>query len=105
MARKKMTKRLAANEKLVPAKALPADQAIATLKKYKGPKFDQSVEVCLHLGVDPRQADQIVRVSVSLPKGIGKAKRVIAFCAPEKVAEATEAGAIEAGGEELVKKI
>lgn len=105
MARKKMTKRLRANEQLVPATALPAEEAIATLKKYKAPKFDQSVEVCLHLGVDPRQADQIVRGSVSLPKGIGKAKRVIAFCAPEKVAEATEAGAIEAGGEELVQKI
>jgi len=59
----------------------------------------------MQLGIDPKQADQLVRGSVSLPHGIGKTKRVIAFCGEDKVEDAKAAGAIEAGGEELVKKI
>lgn len=59
----------------------------------------------MHLGIDPRQADQAIRGSVAMPSGIGKTKRVIAFCAPERAAEAKEAGAIEAGGEDLVGRI
>lgn len=82
-----------------------APQAVSTLKKFKAPKFDQTVEVCVHLGIDPRQADQAIRGSVALPAGIGKTKKVIAFCPPERVDEAKAAGAIEAGGEELVGKI
>ncbi|MEM6853374.1 MAG: 50S ribosomal protein L1, partial [Planctomycetota bacterium] len=69
-------------------------------------KFDQTVELHMHLGIDPKQADQMLRGSVSLPHGIGGAtKKVVAFCAPEKVEEAKAAGAIEAGSEDLVKKI
>ena len=59
----------------------------------------------MHLGIDAKQADQMIRGSLSLPHGIGKSKRVVAFCASDKVAEAKAAGAIEAGAEELVKKI
>jgi large subunit ribosomal protein L1 len=57
------------------------------------------------LGIDPKQADQLVRGSISLPHGIGKTKRVIAFCPDDKVDDAKSTGAVEAGGEDLVKKI
>lgn len=83
----------------------PLDEAVAKIKGFAKAKFDQSIELCLHLGIDPKQADQLIRGSVSLPHGIGKSKRVIAFCNVDKVEGAKAAGAIEAGGEELVKKI
>jgi len=83
----------------------PLEDAVRTLKQFKKTTFDQSVELNIHLGIDPRQADQLVRGSLSLPHGIGKTKRVIAFCSDDKVEAAKAAGAIEAGGEELVKKI
>lgn len=83
----------------------PLPDAVAKLKTFKQTKFDQSVEISMHLGIDPKQADQAVRGSLSLPHGIGKTKRVIAFCTDDKVDACKEAGAIEAGGEELVKKI
>lgn len=101
----RQSRRARENEALIPSGELPANQAFEALKKFKPTKFDQTVEVCMVLGVDPKHADQIVRGSVSLPKGIGKSKRVIAFCPVEQVAAAKEAGAIEAGGEELVEKI
>ena len=83
----------------------PLNEAIEKVKGFTKTKFDQSVELCLHLGIDPKQADQLIRGSVSLPHGIGKSKRVIVFCNVDKVEAAKAAGAIEAGGEELVKKI
>jgi large subunit ribosomal protein L1 len=86
-------------------KAVPLADAVTRLKSFKDTKYDQSVDLCIHLGIDPKQADQMVRGAVSLPHGIGKTKRVIAFCGSDKVEEAKEAGAIEAGGEELVKKV
>ncbi len=79
--------------------------AVKQVKSFKAAKFDQTVELCMHLGIDAKQADQMLRGSLSLPHGIGKSKRVVAFCTDDKVAEAKDAGAIEAGGEELVKKI
>jgi large subunit ribosomal protein L1 len=79
--------------------------AVAQLKKFKPAKFDQTINICLHLGIDPKAADQAIRGSVSLPNGIGKSKRVIAFCKDDVAKVAKEAGATEAGGEELVKKI
>ncbi len=100
-----MTKRAKENAALVPAQPLEAPEAVAAVKKFKGTKFDQSVEISMHLGVDVKHADQMIRGSVSLPKGIGKSKRVIAFCAPEHVKDAMAAGAIEAGGDELVNKV
>lgn len=72
-------------------------------RKRKG--FDQTMELVMHLGIDARQADQMIRGSISLPKGIGKTKRVIAFCPDEMADEAKSAGAVEAGTDELVKKI
>ena len=81
------------------------DAAVDRVKKFKGPKFDQSVELIFALGIDPKQADQTIRSSVSLPHGIGKAKRVIAFC-PDHLAEAAKAaGAIKAGGQALVQEV
>ena len=84
---------------------LALDEAVKRLKNFKKTKFDQSVEVCMNLGIDAKQADQLVRGSVSLPHGIGVSRRVIAFCQPDKVEDAKAAGAAEAGGEELVKKV
>jgi large subunit ribosomal protein L1 len=99
-------KRYRADSELVTRdQMLPLTEAVAKLKSFKTTKFDQSIEICLHLGVDPKQADQMIRGSLSLPHGIGKAKRVIAFCGADKVEEAKAAGAIEAGGEELVAKV
>ncbi len=81
------------------------DDAIALVKQFSNTKFDQTVELVMVLGIDAKQADQAVRGSVSLPKGVGKTKRVIAFCDEATAEQAKEAGAIEAGGDELVKKI
>lgn len=101
----KLAKRARANKDLIPSEPLPPAEAIAALKKYKGPKFDQTVNVVFHLGIDPTQADQAIRGAVALPKGIGKTKRLIAFCREDVAPEAKAAGAVEAGGEELVAKI
>lgn len=100
-----LSKRTKANAAMIPAEPIEAPEALAAVKKYKPTKFDQSVEICMHLGVDIKHADQMVRGSVSLPKGIGKSKRVIAFCAPEHVKDALAAGAVEAGGDDLVAKV
>ncbi|MHC4252114.1 MAG: 50S ribosomal protein L1 [Planctomycetota bacterium] len=68
-------------------------------------KFDEAVEIALKLGIDTKQADQMVRGSFALPHGTGKTQRVIAFCEGATAEEAKAAGAVEAGGEELVKKV
>lgn len=86
-------------------KPLPLGDAVARLKQFKPTKFDQTVECCIHLGIDPKQADQLIRGSLALPHGVGKSKRVIAFCKDDVAPKAREAGAVETGGEELVKKI
>src|SRR5688572_27500161 len=83
----------------------PVDKAVEVVKSFKPTKFDQSVELIFSLGIDPKHADQAVRGSLSLPHGIGKAKRVIAFCPEHLVAAATAAGAVRAGGQELVATI
>src|SRR5687767_13229569 len=84
---------------------LPIDAAVAKLKEFAPTKFDQSVELIFSLGIDAKQADQMIRGSLSLPHGVGKTKRVIAFC-PEHLKDAAlAAGAVEAGGQELVTKI
>lgn len=79
--------------------------AVEKIKSFKNVKFDQTVECVMQLGIDPKQADQLVRGSISLPNGIGKQKRVIAFCEDSDIEAAITAGAIEAGCDELVKKI
>ncbi len=105
MSRKK-GKRYAADARVANDDVLPLAQAIERLKGFRATKFDQTVELHMHLGIDPKQADQMLRGSVSLPHGVGGAtKKVIAFCGPEKVEEAKAAGAIEAGSDDLVKKI
>lgn len=92
-------------EKVPGKKPLPLAEAVALLKTFGNTKFDQSVEVALRLGVDPKQADQIVRGSIVLPHGIGRTLRVVVFAKGDKVDEAHEAGADEVGGEELAEKI
>lgn len=99
------SKRAQENVKLTPQEALEANEAFVALKKFVPTKFDQAVEVCMHLGVDVKHADQMVRGSVSLPKGIGKAKRVIAFCDAALVDDCKAAGAVEAGGTDLMQKV
>jgi len=88
-----------------PSEALSTTEAVAMLKKFDGTKFDQSVEIAMRLGVDPTQADQIVRGSIVLPHGIGKKQRIIVFAKGPMAEAAKEAGADEVGEEELAKKI
>lgn len=79
------------------------DEALATLKELASTKFDETVEVALNLGVDPRHADQMVRGMVSLPSGTGKAVRVAVFARGDKAAEAEAAGADKVGAEDLME--
>ncbi len=92
-------------EKVPGAEPMPLADAVGLLKSFDNTKFDQTVEVAIRLGIDPKQADQIVRGSVVLPNGIGKSLRVIVFAKGDKIAEAEEAGADEIGGPELAEKI
>jgi large subunit ribosomal protein L1 len=80
-------------------------EAVEKVKSFNSVKFDQSIECVLHLGIDPKQADQLIRGSISLPHGIGKQKKVIAFCEDSDIEAARAAGAIEAGCDELIKKV
>jgi large subunit ribosomal protein L1 len=84
---------------------MPLDAAVDQLKKFEGTKFDQTVELIFNLGIDPKQADQMIRGSLSLPHGVGKTKRVIAFVPENRKIEALNAGAIKVGGQELVQEI
>ena len=81
------------------------EEAIEIVKKFPTGKFDESVEVSMRLGVDPRKADQMVRGTVNLPNGTGKTARVLVFAQGPKAAEATEAGADEVGSDELIEKV
>src|SRR3954452_1671660 len=85
--------------------AVAPDKAVDVLKTFPPTKFDQSVEVIFSLGIDAKQADQMIRGSLSLPHGIGKAKRVIAFCPEHLKVSALNAGAVKAGGQELVEEV
>ncbi|MCD6365224.1 MAG: 50S ribosomal protein L1 [Planctomycetes bacterium] len=98
-------KRYKAQVEKRPAGKLSLSQAVDTIKGFDAPKFDQTVELSMHLGIDPRQADQALRGSISLPNGIGVSRKVIAFCEGEDAEQAIEAGAIEAGCDELIEKI
>lgn len=81
------------------------EEAITTLQKVRFARFDETVEIHMRLGVDPKHADQMVRGTVVLPNGLGKSKTVCVIASGEKVREAEQAGAEFAGGEELVEKI
>ena len=80
-------------------------EAVAVLKAWPTTKFDQSVELALNLGVDPKHADQLVRGALALPHGSGRSVRVLVFAKGEKESEAREAGADHVGGEDLAAKI
>ena len=88
-----------------PKNPVSLSEAVEKVKSFKGVKFDQTVECVLHLGIDTKQSEQLIRGSMSLPHGVGKQKRVIAFCEGSDVEAAQKAGAIEVGCEELIKKV
>jgi large subunit ribosomal protein L1 len=102
---KRGKKYLQAREKIDPRKKYQLDEAIQKVLETHFAKFDESVDVAINLGVDPRKADQNIRGSVALPHGTGKTVRVLAFAKGEKAKEAEEAGADYVGAEELVEKI
>src|SRR5579863_3149859 len=91
--------------KQVEAREYTLDQAVPLLQKIKYAKFDETVEVHLRLGVDPKHADQMVRGTVLMPNGLGKSKKVLVIAGAERQKEAEEAGADFVGGEEMVAKI
>ena len=102
---KKHGKRFAAARQQVPERPHTIEDAVPLMQKVKFAKFDETVEIAMRLGVDPKHADQMVRGTVVLPHGLGKSKKVLAIAGPEKQKEASEAGADHVGGEELVEKI
>ena len=103
---KRGKKYLAALDKLEPNKKYALDEAVAKVKEIAFAKFDETVELTMWLGVDPRKADQMVRGTIVLPNGLGgKSKRVAVIAQGDKVREAQEAGADFAGSDDLVEKI
>ena len=102
---RKPGKKFAAARQQVPEHPHSIEDAVPLVQKVKFAKFDETVELALRLGVDPKHADQMVRGTVVLPHGLGKSKRVLAIAAGDKQKEALEAGADVVGGEEIVEKI
>src|SRR5438094_5241348 len=98
-------KQYASARKQVEAKDYPLEEAIPLLKKIKFAKFDETVEIHMRLGVDPKHADQMVRGTVVMPNGLGKSKKVLVIASGDKLREATEAGADFVRGEDMVNKI
>ena len=101
----KMTKNYGKAAEQIEARMYPIDEAIDTLQKIRFAKFDETLELHMRLGVDPKHADQMVRGTVVLPNGLGKSKTVCVIASGEKVREAEQAGAEFVGGEDLVEKI
>jgi len=98
-------KKYQAAREAVPVRPFSVEEAIPLIQKVKYTKFDETVELSIRLGVDPKHADQMVRGTVVLPHGLGKSKSVLVIANADKQREAREAGADEVGGEELVDKI
>ena len=98
-------KKYQAAREQVPVRPHTVEEAIPLIQKVKYSKFDETVEMSIRLGVDPKHADQMVRGTVVLPHGLGKSKKVLVIANPEKQREATEASADEVAGEEVVDKI
>jgi large subunit ribosomal protein L1 len=98
-------KRAAINKKFDNNKLHTLLEALTVVKDVNTTKFDASVDLHVRLGVDPRKADQALRGTVVLPHGVGKSKKVLVLCSPDKVAEAQEAGADFVGLEEYIAKI
>jgi large subunit ribosomal protein L1 len=101
----KAGKKYAKAAEAVEQKAYPLEEAVALLKKVSFAKFNETVEVSMRLGVDPKHADQMVRGTVVLPNGLGKSKRVVVIASGEKVKEGRDAGADEVGGDDIVERI
>lgn len=99
------SKRYRADSEKGKKEPLVLTQAVDLLKQFNSTKFDQTVEIAMRLGIDPKQADQIVRGSLVLPHGIGKSQRVVVFAKGDLADAAQEAGADEVGQEDLAKKI
>ena len=98
-------KKYAAAKKQVPEKPVTLDEAIPLVKKIKFARFDETLELALLLGVDPKHADQMVRGTVVLPHGTGASKRILVIASGEKIKEAEKAGADAVGGPEMVQRI
>lgn len=99
------SKRYKAAAKDLPQTALKLADAVKKVKSFNPTKFDQSINCVVHLGVDIKQSDQIIRGAISMPHGIGKSKKVVAFCEDSDIEPAKQAGAIEAGNDDLIKKV
>jgi large subunit ribosomal protein L1 len=95
----------AARERVTEGVKYPIDEGVGLLKQTASAKFDESVDVAFRLGVDPKQADHMVRGALSLPHGSGKTVRVLVFADGDAAREATEAGADVVGGDELINKV
>ncbi len=98
-------KKFTAAAKQVQAREYSIEEAIPLIQKVKFAKFDETVELAMRLGVDPKHADQMVRGTVVLPHGLGKSKKVLAIAGADKQKEAQDAGADYVGGDEVVEKI
>ena len=98
-------KYIAARGKIDPAKRYTFQEAVHIAAEMSFAKFDQTLDIAVRLGVDPRHADQMVRGTVVLPNGLGKTVRVMVFAKGEKVKEALDAGADHAGGDDMIEKI
>ncbi len=101
----KTGKKYEAASKQVEARPYPLEEAIPLLQKIKFAKFDETVEVHMRLGVDPKHADQMVRGTVVMPNGLGKSKKVLVIAGSDRQKEAEDAGADIVGGEEIVTRI
>src|SRR5580704_12621816 len=102
---KKSSKNIAKARALVEPRPYALQDAVPLLQKAKYAKFDETVDLTLRLGVDPKHADQMVRGTVVLPHGLGKSKRVAVIASGDKVKEAETAGADIVGGEDIVERI
>ncbi len=102
---RKTGKKFQAAAKLVEIRPYQLEEAIPLLQKIKYVKFDETVEIHMRLGVDPKHADQMVRGTVVMPNGLGKSKKVLVIASGDKLREAQEAGADFVGGEEMVTRI
>src|ERR1700739_5179827 len=102
---KKSGKNIEKSRKAVEQRPYPLSDAVPLLQKVKYAKFDETVEVTMRLGVDPKHADQMGRGTGVLPHGVGKSKKVLVIATGEKVKEAEAAGADFVGGEDMVEKI
>ena len=102
---RKTGKKFAAARQQVPERPHTLEEAVPLMQRVKFAKFDETVELAMRLGVDPKHADQMVRGTVVLPHGLGKSKKVLAIAGADKQKDAADAGADHVGGEELVEKI